>query len=271
MQNNHHASLTFDFSLQGRVHDDQLFHSSIPAMPLAYWVHSFWQLTVPAGGYTYRAIPDNHVDIIFDINQQEAASVVAPFCSPTLFEMAQPATYFGIRLRVLAQRALTKAPIVQWQGANGIDLFGLALMTALAESLASSASFANRCQQASAILLQYLQPFTPDPRLLHFMHYALSHNTSAFDLSDKHCNTFGLSARQLRRLSQTHLGLSPRDFCRVVRFQRAVHQLYQGGQTPWTEYFDQAHCVREFKSLAGVTPRELLTMSVLYNTDHLKT
>ena len=236
MYKHHSAYLPLDFSIQGRVHDDQLFHSTIPAMPLAYWVHSFWQLTVPAGGYTYRAIPDNHVDIIFDINQQEAALVVAPFCKPTLFEMAQPAIYFGIRLRLLAQYALTKVPVAQWQDANGADLLGIACTTQLADCLAVSTSFTQRCQQASVTLLQYLQPFTLDPRLLHFMHYALSHNTSAFDLSDKHCNTFGLSARQLRRLSQTHLGLSPRDFCRVVRFQRAVHSLYQGDRAPWSEY-----------------------------------
>ncbi len=72
----------------------------------------------------------------------------------------------------------------------------------------------------------------------------------------------GCSRRQLEREFAEGVGLSPKELSRVARFQNVLRL---AGKRPdrdigWAEladrcgYADQAHLVREFKSLSGTTP-----------------
>ena len=71
-----------------------------------------------------------------------------------------------------------------------------------------------------------------------------------------------VSARRLERQFLTHVGMPPKLFSRLVRFDRAVRDLARRGNTPWTQfalahgYSDQAHFINEFREFAGVTPAE---------------
>lgn len=71
-----------------------------------------------------------------------------------------------------------------------------------------------------------------------------------------------VSPRRLERQFLTHVGMSPKLFSRLVRFDRAVRDLARRGATPWTQfalahgYSDQAHFINEFREFAGVTPAE---------------
>jgi AraC-like DNA-binding protein len=81
----------------------------------------------------------------------------------------------------------------------------------------------------------------------------------------------GISRRQFERRFQEHVGLSPRLFARIVRFQRAFHALDRSSGRPHSGaaiaarcgYADQAHMVREIRRFAGKTP------SVLAHADGL--
>jgi AraC-like DNA-binding protein len=67
----------------------------------------------------------------------------------------------------------------------------------------------------------------------------------------------GISRRQFERRFREHVGLPPRLFGRIVKFQRAFHALgYQPGAVVAAEcgYADQAHLVREIRRFAGQTP-----------------
>ena len=76
----------------------------------------------------------------------------------------------------------------------------------------------------------------------------------------------GLSERQLERLFDERVGYGPKTFARVVRLQRAVESIARpagprGTTASWATfardcgYADQAHLIREFRALTGVTPR----------------
>jgi transcriptional regulator GlxA family with amidase domain len=70
----------------------------------------------------------------------------------------------------------------------------------------------------------------------------------------------GTSARHLERLFNEQVGMSPKRFGRVLRFQAAAAEIATEPTRPLvdvsadTGYFDQAHMIREFVSLAGSTP-----------------
>jgi AraC-like DNA-binding protein len=71
----------------------------------------------------------------------------------------------------------------------------------------------------------------------------------------------GLSTRQLEREFTRRVGLTPKQFARIVRFQRVLRAMSEGGQG-WADvaaecgFTDQAHLVNEFRALSGLSPRE---------------
>lgn len=74
----------------------------------------------------------------------------------------------------------------------------------------------------------------------------------------------GYSERQLRRLVRATTGLSPKQLTRTQRLHRALRLARGVAVDGWSGvavaagYYDQAHMHREFRDLAGATPRQLL-------------
>jgi AraC-like DNA-binding protein len=72
------------------------------------------------------------------------------------------------------------------------------------------------------------------------------------------CGRTGLSNRYLQRLFSQHVGISPKTYLMITRFQRSLALLDK--KKSYTEiayecgYFDQAHFIKEFKNYSGVTP-----------------
>jgi AraC-like DNA-binding protein len=72
--------------------------------------------------------------------------------------------------------------------------------------------------------------------------------------------TLGCSRRYLIALFNDYVGLPPKLYARVLRFQHAVELADRGGDAGWAEiaqrcgYYDQAHMVRDFQQFTGQTP-----------------
>jgi AraC-like DNA-binding protein len=72
----------------------------------------------------------------------------------------------------------------------------------------------------------------------------------------------GLSAKRFIERFKADVGLTPKRFCRIRRFQRAVARAHAGRAVEWSDvaldagYFDQAHFIHEFRVFAGLTPTE---------------
>ena len=72
-----------------------------------------------------------------------------------------------------------------------------------------------------------------------------------------------VSERTLVRLFDRHVGLSPKGFARIVRFQHALmhcRRIHAHGLADLAAkcgYADQAHLTREFSALAGIAPAAL--------------
>jgi AraC-like DNA-binding protein len=77
----------------------------------------------------------------------------------------------------------------------------------------------------------------------------------------------GLSARRFTRLFTLEVGLTPKLYSRIQRFQRVL-QAMDGRSGDWTElaqscgYFDQSHLIHECRSMSGFTPTELAARRV---------
>jgi AraC-like DNA-binding protein len=70
----------------------------------------------------------------------------------------------------------------------------------------------------------------------------------------------GLSRRRFAQLFREQVGLTPKLYCRLHRFQAAVRQISAGAPVDWSDvalaggYFDQAHLANEFREFSGISP-----------------
>jgi AraC-like DNA-binding protein len=70
----------------------------------------------------------------------------------------------------------------------------------------------------------------------------------------------GYSQKHVIALFKDHVGVTPKQFARVVRFDRLVQYLRAGGFAPWAElahrfgWYDQAHLAGDLRRFLGVTP-----------------
>lgn len=80
-----------------------------------------------------------------------------------------------------------------------------------------------------------------------------------------------LSTKQFQRVFTSHIGISPKEFLRIVRFQ---HALYLLQTTPGMSlsrlaadcgFYDQPHLINEFKTFSGYTPKEYLSVCAPYS------
>jgi AraC-like DNA-binding protein len=82
----------------------------------------------------------------------------------------------------------------------------------------------------------------------------------------------GLSHRHFIELFTAEVGMTPKVFCRVRRFQRALAALGPGEPHDWAHlasrcgYFDQSHLIRDFVAFSGFGPCEFVS----HRNDRLK-
>lgn len=68
----------------------------------------------------------------------------------------------------------------------------------------------------------------------------------------------GWSQRRFSQLFREQVGLTPKVWCRIQRFQRAVRQLHSGPEIRWGElaldcgYYDQSHFANDFRAFSGI-------------------
>ena len=78
---------------------------------------------------------------------------------------------------------------------------------------------------------------------------------------------FGVGERNLERQFNERIGLAPKTFSRIVRFQRVLKMLESDENTDFVEaslahgYFDQPHMINDFRQFAGASPMAFLQKS----------
>ena len=82
---------------------------------------------------------------------------------------------------------------------------------------------------------------------------------------DEAAASAGLSIRQFERRFAAQVGLPPKRYARIVRFNAALEAKAIAPGRKWTDiayelgYFDQMHMIRDFESFAGETPTGVRT------------
>jgi len=98
-------------------------------------------------------------------------------------------------------------------------------------------------------------------RLVEGLCNSISRNSESFDLN-RLAAEFGFSERYIQKLFLNYVGITPKSFFSVQRFNKSLG-LVRSANMSLTNiayecgYYDQAHFIKEFKSYTGLTPSQL--------------
>lgn len=73
-------------------------------------------------------------------------------------------------------------------------------------------------------------------------------------------HSIGVSERRLFQVFREEVGIAPKMWCRIHRFQAATRALHEGVDVPWAElalrcgYYDQSHFANDFRAFSGIDP-----------------
>jgi AraC-like DNA-binding protein len=73
-------------------------------------------------------------------------------------------------------------------------------------------------------------------------------------------SAIALSPKRFIERFKADVGITPKRYCRLLRFQQAVGRAHAAREVDWAEvalacgYFDQPHCIHDFREFSGLTP-----------------
>lgn len=240
-----------------------------PAIPLLPYIHCYWMVTGDKLGEnccgTIKVLPDGCVDMIFEkcLSSGYVGTITGVTNEYLDIPVSKNMVFLGVRFRPGGMRALFRMN-ANWFSGQSVTVSDLHPRWAELQERLN----ANELQWRE-ILNQYFLSLVRN----HGNAQYSAQMANIFRQIYRHHGTItvqqladheGLSARQLQRLFYEWTGVSPKVFCRIVRFQYALKQL-SSGRFHLDGYSDQAHFIREFRALSGVTPARF--MSDFFNTN----
>jgi AraC-like DNA-binding protein len=108
-------------------------------------------------------------------------------------------------------------------------------------------------------LLSRLSGARPDDRMVTWAVHALELNPSAARITAVQRASDCSPQQFIRRFAGT-VGITPKRYARVLRFNTLLLRLARVGPRDWANvaaeagYFDQSHLIHEFRQMAGITP-----------------
>jgi AraC-like DNA-binding protein len=264
-----------------------------PRGPLARYVESMWFLSADAGrGGSGRLLmlPSGRIDLVITLD----GATTAIWGSPEQADdpAAVPQQGSAASLRLLGSTSYVVGAEGQ-HGAVGISFkaHGLRAFTLCRDALGDHAgtlclplahawqspvdSWIERLQQAAtpAAMFQLLEgmlwsTLRAPPAHAEQIEHAVTLLSDPFTPRrvSAVAEDVRLGRRQFEHLFREHTGLTPKTFARVMRLRSAAQLMRRRGAGRWTDaaalchYSDQAHLVREFRQLAGMTPTAYLAL-----------
>lgn len=240
-----------------------VYKESMPDHRLRDMIYCYWQLqtTQPLeNSFHYKVVADGCIDIFFEPGKPEESFVMG-FCKQyTDFPLGHIFHYVGIRFLPAMFPQLFRIPAdVLSNRFESLDQVVPDLATWIAEGFTATSKMPEIKARLDTYFLQRAvgNDFQPDARLYEAVVRILS--SKGMIAVETGLDT-GLSPRQLRRLFAYYIGDSPKTFSKVIRFQQLLHaqptakSLREEKLFFDAGYYDQAHFIKDFKHLYGVTP-----------------
>ena len=262
----------------------------IPCTPLNEFIERFWFCSDTPSHPRERILPSGTVELVINLSDDEiriydpsdparprrypGAVVSGPYSNFFLIDPLVHASIIGVHFRPGRAVPVLGMPASELADAH-VDLKSLWGRTAaeLRERLCTAATPEKRFAEMEGVLLRRLRQPPPRHGAIPVALDALEQADPALKVRDL-AGQVGLSQRWFIQLFTAEVGLTPKLYGRVRRFQRVRELVRQATQPDWAAlalscgFFDQSHLIRDFEEFTGLSPVTYLnqmTKHVLLN------
>jgi AraC-like DNA-binding protein len=247
-----------------------------PDGPAREFVECYWVLESDASesSRVQRVVPDGTSQIILNLAQpfescpdgewrlQPRCFLAGQITGPLLLRPTGPARMLGVRFLAHGAGRMLGTPMPETTG-RIVELADLVPRLARdLERICEASSATAQAAVADGIFAAWdrrhgRRDMVVEEAVFRLASARVPPDTAAL------ARTLGISLRQLERRFQNAVGLGPKRFSRMRRFQR-VFQAIEQQRPGWADaavecgYYDQAHLVRDFREFAGQSPSVLL-------------
>lgn len=242
-----------------------------PIEPLKKYVRYFWILEDYNSCFiekTFKIMPDGLPGLIFQENSK-AFFDANDKPLPQAFLYGQTTSYsehkaikdfrnIGVYFQPNALRSIFGIDANELTKQN-IDINDI-LKTNVTDQLLNTTDTDQRIILLSSFLIQQAEQRKAENKKVNFVTEQLQ---KGMNLPNIH-KELNISERSLERYFKQHIGIPPKLYARINRFQSALEYIRQTHFNKLTsiayqnDYFDQSHFIREFKEFAGISPKHFI-------------
>lgn len=239
-----------------------------PNILLSPYIETYWA-TVGFEGEEryYKVLPDGCVDIIFSFELSKqlgmesfSQNIIGTMTTYIEDSYSDRVDLFGIRFRPAGFTAFTRTPIYEFTDRRiSLSLVESLFDEAFYSELPSKKTVEERIQHIEAYFIQNLKNiFEPESQIVYAVNLIRQTRgqLSLAEVASKSC----LSLRHFERKFKTTIGISPKTFSKITKFKHTIAYLEKYPDASILDvavdcgYYDQAHLIKDFKSLSGNSP-----------------
>lgn len=258
------------------------YYKAHPSRLLVPYIKHYWGIETTFNGdkpYLHRIIPTGLPELIFYLNYKPETSSERKFEDSGILNIQQNDYYdliisqklniFAIFFRPEAISLFFNLPLSQFFN-KGVALSQLnaKLSSELQNRLCDVCSFDERVNIAENYLLKQLRHIEENVDFKRMQHLiALISNSKGMININKLIEESCLSRKQVERKFSNLLGISPKQYLKIIRFQSAIKEYSICPDNNLTElahrsgYYDQSHFINDVKSFTGASPKEVFNES----------
>ncbi len=243
-----------------------MYKELLPDFRLKDLIYCYWELKTTqklSEAYTYNVVADGCIDVFFELNNPQNSYVMGFSNSNTEFSIDKRFYYIGIRFLPTAFTRLFNVRATELSN-RFESLYDVvpALSKFISFKIKDNSTFEQITSLLNDFFCNYLSihDVDADKRFFNALLITLKYKGN---LNVETGLDTGVSLRQLRRMFEHYIGTNVKTFCKVVRFQNLLNLSQQEGSDINklfydAGYYDQAHFIKDFKNLYGVTPGKSL-------------
>jgi AraC-like DNA-binding protein len=222
----------------------------------------------PGDEVVERVLPDGNLRLAFNLGDPPTAGsgpgvrveAIGATAAPALVRLGGTVEGVTVTVRAGAALALLGVPAgeLEERAVDLTDLWGRAAPKLL-ERLAGAPDDAARYTLLNEALLQRFEGARDHGRAKAARAAQLMATSATLTVREA-ASAVGVGERRLQQLFHLHVGVSPRTWRRLKRFESCLRLLRQRPGLRWSElavvtgYYDQPHLVSEFAAFSGLTP-----------------
>jgi AraC-like DNA-binding protein len=245
-----------------------IFHHRFPRLPLSELVDRLWLYDGFAPSHSKELLlPGGTVELVVNLREDQPEFrlpvVAGPRSAHSVLDTAHAASVIGVHFRPGGAFPFLGVPSGELHNLDvSLDALWGARAAELRERLLEAPTAEVKFQVIEGALLASARSLKRHPAVAFALREfgAVPQARSVADVT----GAVGLSQRRFIERFRHEVGLAPKLYCRVRRFQEVVRLVHRRRAVDWADvalscgYYDQAHLINDFHAFSGLSPTTYL-------------